>query len=134
MTRRVETTRDGVGGRHHVWHGEEQRADTGDNGSEADPAGNVALTTQVADDDRRQYATHLDGGCYQTRERAANLEPLFDRRDDAVDVAGRQRTCSETSRKKTSTGSQQEQVDGTRSRPNCPLPLVLFSALRSMSP
>jgi len=52
MTGRVETTRDGIGRRHHVWHGEQQRSHAHHNRSEANPAGDVTSTTQVADDDR----------------------------------------------------------------------------------
>ena len=93
MTRRVEAAGDSVGGRHHVRHGEEQRSHARHDSAEADPAGNVPATAQVAHDDRRQDAADLHRRGDKTRERAADLEPLLNGRDDAVHVAGRQRTC-----------------------------------------
>jgi len=94
MPRRVQTTSDGVGGRHHVRHGEQQRSDAHHHRAETDPARDVATTTQVAHDDRRQDAADLHRRRDQARVRAADLEPLLDGRDDAVHVAGRQRTCT----------------------------------------
>ena len=59
MTRRVEAAGDGVGRCHHVWHGEQQRSDAGHDRAEANPAGDVATTTQVAHDYGRQDTAHL---------------------------------------------------------------------------
>jgi len=92
MTRRVETTGDRVGGRHHVWHRKQQRSHAHHNCSEADPAGNMASTTQVAHDYGRQYAANLDRGGDQTRERAADLKAFLNRCNDTVNVAGSQRS------------------------------------------
>jgi len=95
MTRGVQASGDGVRRRHHVWNGEEQGSDAGDDGAKADPAGDVTPTSEVAHDDRWQDAADLDRGGDQTWERAANLKPLLNGRDDTVHVARRQRTCQQ---------------------------------------
>jgi len=55
----------------------------------------MASTTQVADDDRRQYAANLDRSSDQTRERATDLKAFLNGCDDTVDVTGSQRSCQQ---------------------------------------
>ena len=84
----AESAGDSVRLRQQVGQHEHHGADALHARAEADPRRNAPTSAEVADEDGGAEGAELDRGDDEPRRRAADLEALLDRRDDAADVAG----------------------------------------------